>query len=277
MFDRRKLLLAAIIFIGVYSRVTVGNTLVDMVSDVIDDLYDGCRNKAKETFITSGMLKHELSSDENFQKAWSANAQCQSLIPGGDKDHTSALSVFHFGDVAFLKNVNKKVETMGVNITTYERDFHFKSLHFLLMDSMMLLKPKKCKTVYSFYDGEEDPKIGSTVRFPGFAKVQSTITDMGDLADQKLLNITSCFFINLGEHICKKSIDEILISPAEVFTVENISEKDDAGDIYTEIVLKHSALNSTHNCYMFQETAAAVSTQALVPLLVALSFFSLTL
>ncbi|KAM4583657.1 ecto-ADP-ribosyltransferase 4 isoform 1-T2 [Odontesthes bonariensis] len=277
MFDRRKLLLAAILFIGVYSGVTVGNKLVDMASDVIDDLYDGCRNEAMEKFITSGLLKQELNSNDKFQKAWNKSTQCPSLIHGGDKDHTSALSVFHFGDVEFLKTVNNEVETMGANITTYEHDFHFKSLHFLLMDSMMLLKPEKCKTVYSFYDGNRKPKIGSTVRFPGFAKVYSSTEDLEDLDGQTLLNITSCFFINLGDHICKKGIGEILISPAEVFTVENISDRDKNGEHYTEVVLKHSALNSTHNCYMFPRIAAAVSTQALVPLLVALSFFSLTL
>ncbi|TDH11318.1 hypothetical protein EPR50_G00059620 [Perca flavescens] len=66
-----------------------------------------------------------------------------------------------------------------------------------------------------------------------------------------------------------------LLSPAEVFTVEAVNqiydEKYDAE--YTEIVLKHSQQDSSHNCYSFSRSPADVPTQWLVVMLVGLSLF----
>ncbi|XP_041840140.1 GPI-linked NAD(P)(+)--arginine ADP-ribosyltransferase 1 isoform X2 [Melanotaenia boesemani] len=232
-----------------------------------------------EKFINSGLLKKELSNSEEFQKAWTKNTQCSSLIPGGIREHTAALSVFLDGDEAFLKKVNNAVETLGANLTTYENDFHFKSLHFLLMDSMKLLKPKTCKTVYLLFDGKP-PKKGSTVRFGGFTVGDSDSDNLPDLVDEVLLKIESCFFVSLGDHTCKKNT-EVLITPAEVFTVNDVGTKKDDDDVnYTEVVLKHLELNSTHNCYMFLRPTSAQPSQApgllpLVPPLVVLSLWSL--
>ncbi|CAG5928538.1 unnamed protein product [Menidia menidia] len=280
MFNSRKLPLSAIIFIAVCSntyRETVGQIALveETESDVIDDIYEGCGEEAMKKFIHSDLLEQELKRSEGLQKAWKANTNCPSQTSKVDKNLIYALSVFHFGDVMFLQNLNNAVGTMGVNITTYERDFHYKSLHFLLMDSMKQLKTKECKPVY-FISENESPKVGSKVRFSGFAKVHLSREDLPDLDGETLLSITSCSFVNLDDYICHKYSGG-LISPAEVFTVEEIKQKSDETGYYTNIVLKHSALNGTHNCFMFPRSAAPVSTQAPFLLLAVLSLFTLTL
>lgn len=227
--------------------------LLDMAPDAVDYMYDGCRKEAMETFIHSGLLKQELNASEGFQKAWSAKTTCSKLIPGGTKEHTDALLAYADGDTDFTKTFDKAVETMGGNVSTYENDFHFKSLHFLLMDSMSLPNPKeKCKTVHVVTD-EYTAKKGSKVRFGKFTKVQSSYSaaqSMTDLDAQVIFNITSCFFVNLGDNICSEEKDMVLLSPAEVFTVEAVNaatDKRNDGE-YTEIVLKHSELKRSDNC-----------------------------
>ncbi|XP_039469824.1 ecto-ADP-ribosyltransferase 5-like isoform X2 [Oreochromis aureus] len=276
---RKKGLLATIsFFIAVCSKVTAQEIrLLDVqkTTDVVDDQYDGCRDEAMKKFIESGVLKEELSNSKGFQKAWNKSNECSKQIPGGRKEHTAALSVYPQGDHNFIQTLNKAIETMGGNVSIYENHFHFKSLHFLLMDSMRLLKPKECKNVYVLLSGRRQPQKGSTVRFPSFTSAYSDYENLKsetDLYEDSVLNLTSCFFVNLKDYVCGQKEDEILLSPAEVFTVEQVETKtisDD--DEYLEIVLNHSGLNSSHNCYIFprisrgHETTTAVIERSSVP------------
>ncbi|XP_014327285.1 ecto-ADP-ribosyltransferase 5-like [Xiphophorus maculatus] len=274
MFGRGKLLLDAFIFSFFFSQVSLSDVkLLDPSSPVIDDQYDGCRKEAMEKF-TPDLLKEELGKSEKLQKAWKkweaqrTSNNCTSQIPGGTEDHTSALSIYHYGDTEFLNELNNAVETMMVNVTTYEKDFHFKALHFLLMDSMMLLKPKECREVFftKGFNGKA-PEINSKVRLASFTVVDSDLS-LVDLYDLTILKIKTCFYVNLEDQLCLRKIGEILLSPAEVFTVERIDKKTTDDDDYTEVVLSHSDLQSNHNCVMFLRSAAEIST---------LSFFSVLL
>ncbi|XP_014195472.1 ecto-ADP-ribosyltransferase 4 isoform X2 [Haplochromis burtoni] len=281
---RSKVLLAAIIFMLVCYKVAAKDTrLLDVqkTTDVVDDQYKGCREEAMKKFIESDVLKKELSNSEGFQKAWNKSNECSKQIPGGRKEHTAALSVYLKGDQPFILTLNKAIETMGGNVNIYKKRFQFKSLHFLLMDSMRLLKPKECKNFYVFRDGQNKPQKGSTVRFTSFTLAYSNYEELKRLEDvneSTILNLTSCFFVNLKDYVCGQGQDEILLSPAEVFTVEQVETKTTSdGDEYLEIVLNHSGLNSSHNCYIFSRSPpAAVSTLWLVSVLAASSLFSLT-
>ncbi|XP_039662093.1 erythroblast NAD(P)(+)--arginine ADP-ribosyltransferase-like [Perca fluviatilis] len=233
--------------------------MLDMASDAVDDLYDGCREEAMEKFINLGLLEKELNGSEGFWKAWSANTQCSKLIPGGTKEHTAALLAYA-SDADFAKTFDDAVETMGGNVSTYENHFQFKSLHFLLMDSMLLQNPKKdYETVYVLQE-EYTAQKGSKVRFGRFTKVHTSsrlLRKMYDWDAKVFLNITSCIFFNLGDDICSDEQDMALLSPAEVFTVEAVNQiYDEINDAeYTVIVLKHSQQDSSHNCYSFSRLA----------------------
>ncbi|XP_063331336.1 ecto-ADP-ribosyltransferase 5-like [Pelmatolapia mariae] len=278
MENGRKVL-AAIIFTAACSKVTAQETrlLVFLNStDVVDDQYKGCHEEAMKKFIKSDVLKQELSNSEGFQKAWNKSIECSKQIPGGRKEHTAALSVYLNGDKSFIQTLNKAIETMGGNVSIYENHFHFKSLHFLLMDSMRLLKPKECKNFYVFQDGENQPQKGSTVRFTSFTSAYSDYEELKKLEDvneNTVLILTSCFFVNLKDYVCGQEQDEILLSPAEVFTVERVETRTTSDDDeYLEIVLKQSGLNSSHNCYIFSwSPLAVVSTLWLVLVFAALS------
>lgn len=273
MWDKRKPLLAAIIVTALYCKVTAKE--LDMARDAADAQYTECHQKALMS-IRSGLLEQELNHTEGFQKAWRNDKECDpKLIPGGIKEHTDALGAYLNGDKSFIKSFNKATETLGGNVSTYENDFHFKSLYFLLTDSIRLLNSKPCKTVYAVKNEKYNPIQGSDVGLGQFTKVYTTfkeLEDNEDLSDVVLLNITSCFSANLGG-ICKGE-DMALLSPAEVFTVEKVDTTSDGDEsTYTKIVLKHSRLESSHKCYIFSRSPADVSTQWLVLALVALSLF----
>ncbi|XP_054460708.1 ecto-ADP-ribosyltransferase 5 [Anoplopoma fimbria] len=275
MWDTRKLLLTAIVF---YYKMTVGSAkLMDMAPDAVDYTYNGCRKEAMEKFINLGLLRQELNNNEEFQKAWDhASTDCLKLIPGGTKEHTAALLAYADGTETFTKMFDNAVETMGGNVSIYDNDFHFKSLHFLLMDSMLLRSTRQCKTLHIVQETKWEAKKGSKVKFGKFTKVYSSyseVKEMEDLAGLFVFNITSCFFVNLG-NICRQE-GKALLSPAEVFTVEavvSIADEINESD-HTEIVLKHSELDTSDNCYSLSGSPADVSAQWLVLMLVPLSHF----
>lgn len=223
--------------------------MANMAPNAVDDTYSGCREQAMNKFIRSDLLKRELSDSAEFNGAWTSPTDCLTVMPGKLKEHSTALAIFHENNQRFLDTFNKAVETMGVNVSTYEDQFHFKVFHFLLMDSMTQLPPNQCKTVYVIADKKYTVKNGSTVRFGRFTQVFSDLQQMSDLYQEILLNITSCFFADVSK-VCNK-VDSILLSPAEVFTVEDNRTVTDEDETYTMIVLKHSRVESVHNCFIF--------------------------
>uniref|UniRef100_A0A672I0N7 NAD(P)(+)--arginine ADP-ribosyltransferase n=1 Tax=Salarias fasciatus TaxID=181472 RepID=A0A672I0N7_SALFA len=303
MWDRSKVLLATICFTALFCHVSIipfsnshvanelssfhcefllkaaaGNgELLGWAPGVVNDLYRGCRQQAMEKFVHSGLLKQELNNSVGFQKAWTLNSKCSALIPGGIDAHTFALSAYLLSEGEdFVKAFDKAVQTMSANVSTYENDFHFKSLYFLLMDAITLLNPKTCQTVFVLPEKTPTPKKGSRVTFGSFTVATSNFQALKKLEDfdgRVLLNITSCFSASVGEHICDSDKDKVLLSPAEDFIVEEVTKKEDDNEsTYTEIVLKNLKMNSTHNCFSFSRSPAAVSTLWLPSALVILSF-----
>ncbi|XP_071361070.1 ecto-ADP-ribosyltransferase 5 [Trachinotus anak] len=279
MWDRKKLLLAAIVFTAVCNRLAAQDTReLNMAEDAYDDQYTDCREKAMEKLIKSEVLRHELDLNKEFMDAWNTDSKCSKRMPGGTKEHAVALSAYVNGGEAFLDKFHNQVKAMGVNVNMYENHFDFKSLHFLLMDSIML-QQRNCETMYFLHDGEYSAQLGSEVRLGQFRIAERSfdrLRKFEDLEGTLLFNITSCFFFKLSDNNCTRSTgEEFLLSPAEVFTVESINYRpldDDTG--YTEIVLNHSGEKSFHNCYI-SRSPADVSNQWLVFMLVALSLFFL--
>lgn len=294
MWDKGKLLLAAFLFITLSCKVSIisktnthsilfcqkkifslesifefctqlkGTTeelkLLDMAPDAVDVTYTGCREQAMEEFINSGLLEQELNHTKEFKEEWSENANCGKLIPGGVKEHTTALRAFVNGFESgqirsdYIRIFDGAVATTGANISTYTDNFHFKPLYFLLMDAITLLNPKKCKTLFYISEKNSGANKGSEVRFGKFIIGNPNYIQYlkeSDLDEFVLFNITSCFYANLGDNICHWE-DIALLSSTEVFTVEEVKKiTDKNGATYTNIALNHSRLVNKPGCKGF--------------------------
>ncbi|KAK3507532.1 hypothetical protein QTP70_028184 [Hemibagrus guttatus] len=128
-------------------NVKVEGKMLDLAPDAVDDDFSDCRDKMLEV-VTDNLLQKELTAEEQFNKIWSQHSKrCTKKIPGGTSLHTDALQAYGNAKVDFRKKFNNLVYSKGNNMT-YRDEFNFKSLHFLLTDSLRLLKPKNCTTVY---------------------------------------------------------------------------------------------------------------------------------
>ncbi|XP_020786260.1 GPI-linked NAD(P)(+)--arginine ADP-ribosyltransferase 1 [Boleophthalmus pectinirostris] len=257
MKDGKYVVLAALCTLTLCIKVAAQIPL-DMAPDAVDDMYEGCAKDALNKFVLSDFLQVELNNSKSFREAWlqAESSDCTKLIPGGLKQHTTALRTI-IEDDHYLLSLNYEVYEYGTNVTTYE-DFNYKSLHFLLMDSIKHLDSglANCKTVYSFSDLDFIAQNGSTVRLGrfwiGYPSLERILKER-DLNNEVILSITTCFSADLGENICNEE-SVTLISPAEEFTVEDVRVVKDP-DTFTSIVLKHSQMKSMHNCYIFSRCA----------------------
>lgn len=274
MLYRRHLVLVLICSVAVCINMAAEVPL-DMAPDAVDDMYEGCSKDALNQFVFSDLFKEELNSSEAFLNAWqqSLTSTCPKLIPGGMKEHTMALQTYVNSPETFKTTLNNAVYTYGTNKTTYEDSFHFKSLHFLLMDSIRLLNRGVCKTVYAFSDPKFSVQKGSPVRFGRFYLAFSSMEYLKDrdFDDEIILNINTCFFAELGDNICHDD-PVILLSPTEEFIVEDVETVENDDVAYQRIVLKHSLLKSTHSC-LFSRSFDEVPSRWLVLTLLMSSFF----
>uniref|UniRef100_A0A8C7MIH6 NAD(P)(+)--arginine ADP-ribosyltransferase n=1 Tax=Oncorhynchus kisutch TaxID=8019 RepID=A0A8C7MIH6_ONCKI len=215
--------------------------VMDMVPNAVDDQYTHCREQMLKKVVEGGLLEEELKNRKTYSDAWGAK-QCTKLIPGGVKQHTNALVAYGHGGYEFRNMFNQAVETQGGNVTVYNSNFQFKSLHFLLMDAMRLLKTENCQTVFRGSSKDYEAQVGSEVRFGRFTSTKAKRSDAEESALDNgiLFNITSCTVVNVDDYTCfSDSIDQ-LISPAEVFRVAEVKNVRNEDDEYREIVLTSS-------------------------------------
>lgn len=226
-----------------------------MVSGAVDDRYTGCRNEAFDKFIKGGLLNEELKLNANFSRVWSSPETCVNQITKTSKEHFQALIALNSEDERSIISFNNAVKTLGEDAKIYQDKFHFKSLHFLLMDSMREMQPKDCTTVYAIPSDRYAASEGSKIRLGKFLKAYLSfkyLKKLTDLDGHFILNITSCFFATMGANICSQE-DAVLLSPAEAFTVEQLVKVNnvDEDTEYQVMTLKHAELFSYHNCYIF--------------------------
>lgn len=251
---------------------------LDMAPDAVDDDFSQCREKMlKAVTEPGGLLQKELKANKEFEELWSKHSgECKKNIPGGTSYHTDALQAYGNSKTKFRKDFNGLVYSKGSNSMTYRDEFPFKSLHFLLTDFLHLLKrTNTCTTVYYATSNTYTADTGTEVRFGKFMRAgnsQSSETEVVESDEGTMFIITSCSVVNVEENMCKSEELQALISPAEVFTVQNVRDVSTDDATYKEITLTHSRFLSNHTCSFFHRNAAdAESSTSLTFTLLALT------
>ncbi|XP_067260785.1 ecto-ADP-ribosyltransferase 5 [Chanodichthys erythropterus] len=225
--------------------------LMGMFPEVADYSFYNCRKEMLQMVTKAGgLLETEIENNTVFETMWQDNAKCDKAIPGGTPEHMAALKSYAEAPSQFYNTFKKSLHTKSRG-SSYQDDFPFKSVFFLLTDAMHLLK-SDCRTVYSGTKDEYSTNIGDKVRFTSFfqANQEYTVATEDAAIDKNtgtVFNISSCSVINLDE-MCGSEDLELLISPTEVFTVTNIKTVSTSNDQYKEITLMHSGFHSSSNC-----------------------------
>ncbi|KAL7855764.1 hypothetical protein AOLI_G00193680 [Acnodon oligacanthus] len=269
---------------GFLHTVTAVERTLDMAPDAVDDTFSECRDKMMQKVTAPGdLLQKELEASKDFADMWrSHGGTCEKQIYGGRAHHLAVLQAYGNSGDQFRKMFNRLIQTKGCNTTTYKDEFPFKSLHFLLTDALRLLNPgKTCYTVYFGTGKQYTAENGTEVRFGKFigASIHESLEIEQIVTAEKgtLFNISSCSVVNVENYTCTSEELEQLISPTEVFRVQNIETASTDDVDYKIITLKHSGFLSNHDCYLFPRPAAGSSSPLLSSMVLALmaSFLSL--
>ncbi|XP_053346892.1 ecto-ADP-ribosyltransferase 4-like isoform X3 [Clarias gariepinus] len=239
---------------------------LDMASNAVDDAFSQCRDKMlKAVTEPDGLLQKELNASKEFKDLWSKHSGvCNKNIPGGTFYHIDALQAYANSDSKFRKTFNDLVYSKG---STYKETFPFKSLHFLLTDSLRLLnRSNLCKTVFYATSNSYTARIGNEVRFGKFIKAIITLSSETEVVELEgggtLFNITSCSVVNVEENTCKSEEVQCLISPTEVFKVQKVRDVKTEDATYKEITLTHLRFLSKHTCSFFRSDLPPVGSSA---------------
>ncbi|XP_073720103.1 GPI-linked NAD(P)(+)--arginine ADP-ribosyltransferase 1 isoform X2 [Misgurnus anguillicaudatus] len=244
----------ALLFVLFYSvLLAIADEVIklDRFPEFVD--YKRCRDKMLQRVIKpGGLLQTELNTNKDFKLMWKANATCGTKIPGVTQEHMAALQSYADADEKFHKSFNTQLYNKGTNITMYQDQFSFKSLHFLLTDAMQLLSKKSmtCRNVYSGTEKTYNIAVKDVIRFGSFlpAKLSFNVAfeDAVD-SDGTIFEITSCTVVNLDE-MCKSEEIDLLISPDEAFDVEDIRKVGPKDEEITMVILKPSASHRSFDC-----------------------------
>lgn len=245
----------ALVFVLYYSKVllAIADEVIklDMFPEFVD--YKKCRDKMLQRVIKpGGLLQKELNNNNDFESMWKANATCGMEIPGGTQEHMAALYSYANANKKFLKSFNTQLYNKGTNITMYQDQFSFKSLHFLLTDGMQLLRKENttCHNVYYGTEKKYNMEVKDSIRFGSFLPAQLSFNDaVEDAVDSDMIfKITSCTVVNLDENGCKSEEIDLLISPDEAFDVEDIRKVGSKDEKITMVILKPSASRRSFDC-----------------------------
>ncbi|KAK2908835.1 hypothetical protein Q8A67_004672 [Cirrhinus molitorella] len=234
-------------------QITGEEIKMGMFSEGADYSFQHCRKEMLQMVTkTGGLLETELKNNNDFKTMWNGNAICNKVIPEVTPKHVAALKNYADASPEFKRKFKKLVHTSRGN-STFQDEFPFKSLFFLLTDAIQLIGKNKCRTVFFGTVKDYITKTGEKVRFESFlpAKKEFTVATedaYGSESTGTVLNITSCSVISLEDHGCSSEESELLISPTEVFTVTDIRSISNNNDEYKEIAILHSHIRNSSNC-----------------------------
>ncbi|XP_072525956.1 GPI-linked NAD(P)(+)--arginine ADP-ribosyltransferase 1-like isoform X2 [Salminus brasiliensis] len=250
---------------------------LDMAPNAVDDDFSGCRDRMLQAVTEpGGLLQKELRARRDFAEMWNNSQTCKKQIPGLTPHHLTALQTYGNSKTQFRKTFNHNIHTSGSNSTTYKNQFTFKSLHFLLTDTMRHLNAgETCRLVYygtsNRYTAETgmDIRFGKLIRSANEESLEKEKVEAG--GEGTLFHITSCSVVNVENYTCSSEEIEQLISPTEVFRVENVRPVSNEDGDYNIITLTHSRFLSSHHCYLFDRAPGGSSSPALSSTVLALA------
>ncbi|KAM3680609.1 erythroblast NAD(P)(+)--arginine ADP-ribosyltransferase-like [Ammospiza maritima maritima] len=223
---------------------------LDMAPDSFDDQYRGCVPAMKAALPA---LNHsEFKQNEKFAQVWvKAAAEWQSRGPPESPltpDQATAIMAFTMDS---LRSVfNDAVRVAGRSSQEYQNNFHFKTLHFLLTQALLMLRDtrgQQCHIMYCHVEGVQfKAEPGDFVRFGQFMSASRMERIHWYSGNDTVFHVYTCHGteIQLFSHYP----GEVLIPPFETFKVINVSSIGKG----RKIQLRSNGTSSNYNCEWLQ-------------------------
>ncbi|KAM9363649.1 NAD(P)(+)--arginine ADP-ribosyltransferase 1-like [Symphorus nematophorus] len=214
---------------------------LDMASNSVDDMYDGCKDKMKSK-VENEYLPNEKNSNSKFKQAWEAaerRFKKRSVKLGKEQlDFNNAVR-------------NQKSE--------YNTTFRYHALHFFLTDAIQTLKAHKKKVCLTGIRGVDvylsQDILYEEIRFGSFtSSTMAGYKVAKKFGDKSCFKIKTCFGADISLYSKYDNEAEVLIPPYEVFNVTEIIKRSEQKNLPCEVVYQVESTGKTLsnlNCSLF--------------------------
>ncbi|XP_058670006.1 erythroblast NAD(P)(+)--arginine ADP-ribosyltransferase-like [Ammospiza caudacuta] len=219
---------------------------LDMAPDSFDDQYRGCGPAMKAAL--PALNRSEFQKNEEFAEVWvkaAAKVQGQGLPESPlSAEQATAIMAFTMTDP---RTFNDAVHVVGRSRQEYRDNFHFKTLHFLLTDSLATLRDTQkgqCRDAFlKVCDTRFETQPGETIRFGHFMPVFPS-KQIGECPSETMLELRTCHGVEIQFFSEHPEPEIVLIPPFETFKVTQYTLKGDK----TQIQLQSTGTYSKYNC-----------------------------
>ncbi|KAM8821572.1 GPI-linked NAD(P)(+)--arginine ADP-ribosyltransferase 1 [Eudromia elegans] len=227
---------------------------LDMAPDAFDDEYRGCA-EAMEAELPA-LNRSEMARNEVYATAWRrARAELSTRRPAGPPALTAAQQTALMAYTMkgpLYGDFNAAVRGAGASRRRYLDAFPFKTLHFLLSRALQVLRAAQRRRCLRAYRGVSGLRFAARprrpVRFGHFTSCSLSPGDARRFGRDTFFSLETCHGALIHNFSFFPGEEEVLVPPAEVFQVTNVSHS--SGSVLIE--LRSQGLNSSYNCEFLQ-------------------------
>uniref|UniRef100_A0A3Q3JNP0 NAD(P)(+)--arginine ADP-ribosyltransferase n=1 Tax=Monopterus albus TaxID=43700 RepID=A0A3Q3JNP0_MONAL len=183
---------------------------LDMATESIDDMYDGCRSEAASMIDQVGVF--EWHFNQAFDFYWASAERV----------------IYMYTKVKYIQQTfNKAVITGKHKYSTNKFKFHY--FYFYLVDAIQILhhKHKPCRTTYHrTWRHYNHNVIDTNMRFGGFILTGLTKQSSVFNGNVSCFEIQTCFGADVAYYSATKQMGQVLIPPYEVFRITDVLTSD---------------------------------------------------
>ncbi|XP_077379715.1 GPI-linked NAD(P)(+)--arginine ADP-ribosyltransferase 1-like [Festucalex cinctus] len=202
------------------------HVILNMATESIDDMYDGCRREIAAVIDFIGAF--ERGNNKGFTSAWAAAERHAKMPAHQNLKQEHAVVLYLYTDEHELRrDFNTAVKEGKRKYGTHEFQFHH--LYFYLTDAIQMLNHNQttCMTCYLRTSERYNVHaLNTKIRFGTFVWAASSKQTFESNGKGSCFEIHSCFGADVTFYSAKSQRGQALIPPYEVFTVTNVMTDD---------------------------------------------------
>ncbi|XP_068035120.1 NAD(P)(+)--arginine ADP-ribosyltransferase 2-like [Anomalospiza imberbis] len=222
---------------------------LDMARDSFDDQYRGC-GPAMSVALPA-LYNFEYQKNPHFAWGWfHADAEWRKrgspVSPLASPWH--AIAVMAYTSQGVYKEFNAAVRVAGRSRQEYRNNFHFKTLHFLLTDALVMLRNAQQVKCHHVFRGVRDvhfkARRGQRIRFGQFTSTSPHKEIALHFGTDTVFEVHTCHGVDIHQFSMYPGEEEVLIPPFETFKVTKVTQN----GAKAWISLRSTGTYSKHNC-----------------------------
>ncbi|XP_068035032.1 NAD(P)(+)--arginine ADP-ribosyltransferase 2-like [Anomalospiza imberbis] len=222
---------------------------LDMARDSFDDQYRGCGHAM--SVALPALYNFEYQKNPQFAWGWfHADAEWRKrgspVSPLASPWH--AIAVMAYTMKYLYKDFNAAVRVAGHSHQEYRNNFHFKTLHFLLTDALVMLRNAQQAKCHHVFRGVRDvhfkARRGQRIRFGQFTSTSLSKEIAQKYGTDTIFEVHTCRGADIQAFSYDPNNREVLIPPYETFKVTQVTWDGKR----TWISLRSTGTFSKHNC-----------------------------